>query len=465
MAALTIARKDLRLLLRDPRALVILLVMPLLLILVLGLTLGEAFGQKPDDRIRVSVVVLDAGPPVDVPELPKKNWSEFVLDDLTDTANVRVERVETLAEAERLVKSGERSAVVVFGPDFSRRVDRCSFVDEPFKKDPINPLYRDGMNIDEVDVRILPPDGTSVTASVIQQVVQVTLMRVIIPWMIGNAFEQIGTPAFMSKMEKYIPGLDLLKRFDSKITEKLGKAIKQGIGSFFSNYQFTAKSWAGLTKSDMPPKRADNVSTYTASRLRYQILVPSYTVTFAFFLVLTVGWLFVAERRHGTLVRLRAAPISRGQVLLGKLLPCLAVSLVQGFTLLLCGKLVFGMSWGPQPLLLIPVVVSTSLAAVGLAVLVAVLAKTETQVSVYGTLLVLVMAGASGSLMPRDLMPDAMKAWSKLTPHAWALDAYATLLTSNGTTVDAASVWTSCGVLTAFGVGFGLLSWLLIRLD
>src|SRR5207248_3755961 len=129
-----------------------------------------------------------------------------------------------------------------------------------------------------------------------------------------------------------------------------------------------------------------------------------------FFLVRSVGWLFVAERKHGTLVRLRAAPLSRAQILLGKLLPCLAVSLVQGFFLLAAGRLLFGMTWGSRPELLVPVVVCTSVAAVGLAILVASVARTETQVAVYGTLLVLVLGGVSGSLMPRDLMPEKMKA-------------------------------------------------------
>ena len=63
-------RKDLRLLLRDPRSAVILLLMPLVLILVLGLSLGEAFGQKPDDRIRISVVIEDAGLPPDAGPFP-----------------------------------------------------------------------------------------------------------------------------------------------------------------------------------------------------------------------------------------------------------------------------------------------------------------------------------------------------------------------------------------------------------
>ena len=99
--------------------------------------------------------------------------------------------------------------------------------------------------------------------------------------------------------------------------------------AFFSDYNFKAKTWAGLNKDRSREANAKNRTEYQDTEgsgflkrgaVRYQVLVPSYTVMFAFFLVLTVGWLFVAERRHGTLVRLRAAPLSRGQILLGKLM-------------------------------------------------------------------------------------------------------------------------------------------------
>src|ERR1041385_1235769 len=63
MVIWTLARKDLRLLVRDARALVILLVMPLIFVLVLGVSLGEGFGQKPADRLRVTVLNLDEGLP------------------------------------------------------------------------------------------------------------------------------------------------------------------------------------------------------------------------------------------------------------------------------------------------------------------------------------------------------------------------------------------------------------------
>ena len=393
-----------------------------------------------------------------------------MIDDLKNTGNIKIERLPSREEAKRLVTRGQRAAVVVFEPDFSDKVDRCSFVAGDFKTAPINPLDRYGVRTREVAVTVIENPYQPIGSAVVKQITQVSLMRVVIPWMIGQAFELIGGDLFMDKMDKYIPQLSLAYRFLSR--ETLGNGIKRGIGGFFGNYEFTALTWHGLTKDEPPDVKAGNDATYQAESpglgrgtKRYQVLVPSYTVTFAFFLVLTVGWLFVAERRHGTLVRLRAAPISRGQILLGKLLPCLVVSLVQGFFLLLAGKLVFGMSWGPHPLLLIPVVVTTSFAAVGLAMLVAGLAKTETQVSVYGTLLVLVLAGLSGSMMPRELMTDAMKAWSQVTPHAWALKAYEQLLYPGAASVDLEIVWTACGVLTAFGLVFTLLAWWRMRLD
>ena len=61
MAIWTIAKKESRILLRDVRAWLILLAMPILFIFVLGLSLGEGLFQKPDDRLRVSVIDLDQG--------------------------------------------------------------------------------------------------------------------------------------------------------------------------------------------------------------------------------------------------------------------------------------------------------------------------------------------------------------------------------------------------------------------
>ena len=214
--------------------------------------------------------------------------------------------------------------------------------------------------------------------------------------------------------------------------------MKNALQKMFPNYNLMGTTWAALTRAEERDDQGAAISVYGSQKgtgllgrgaQRYQTLVPSYTVMFAYFLVLTVGWLFVAERRQGTLKRLRAAPLSRSQILLGKLLPCFALSLTQGLFLLLAGKLIFAMSWGDHPWWLLLVVFTTSLSAMGLALLVASVARSEAQVAIYGTLLVLVLAGISGCLMgDRDLMPENMQQFSLITPQAWALIAYKQLL-------------------------------------
>lgn len=540
MSTLTLAAKDFRLLRRDYRSAVILLVTPLVFVAVLSVVVGEGFGQKPDDRLRISVVNEDTGLPPDAGSFPGGPWSQVVLDDLASSTDVRIELIDSRAEAEELVRASKRSAVLVFEPDFSRRVHRSSFLtraDPP----PLNPLYRDGINPAEVGLTVLRDPTQLAGSSIIEQVAQVTLFRVVIPWMIGKAFERVGDEQFMQAVaaklhqKKEIPGpvlkeldpvlqklLDqtfadpkfeeLLKKkfgglsgvlksqlpkFQELIRElfkddefvnrvgngipfgavlqpsvqrEVGPAVQDTVAETFSSYDFRAKTWAGLTKSTPKGERAGAVTKYedegglpSRGSLRFQILVPSYAVTFAFFLVLTVGWMFVGERRQGTLVRLRAAPLSRGQLLIGKFLPALGVALFQGAFLIGAGKLIFGLHWGAEPLWLLAVVAATAFAATGLAMLVAAVAKTETQVAVYGTLLVLVLAGIGGSMMPRDLMPETMRQVSHITPHAWALDAYQQLLLNPDPNLRIVMV--ACAILAGFGLGFLALAWRLMRVD
>jgi ABC-type multidrug transport system permease subunit len=301
------------------------------------------------------------------------------------------------------------------------------------------------------------------------------------PWMIGRAFEKVGEPQFIDmirreKLNVRISVFELstaLGMLSASQKKTLASGMQNSLQGLFPRYNLTAKTWAALTKErEVTTDKSDKNTDYAQDGIgwlrrggsRYQLLVPSYLVMFAFFLVLTVGWLFVAERRQGTLKRLVVAPLTKGEILIGTMLPCLFVSLFQGFFMFVAGKLLFGMSWGAAPWWLLAVVPATSFAAIGLAMLVASVARTETQVAIYGTLLVLVLAGLSGSLMgDRALMPDNMQKISRVTPHAWALDAYKQLLTNPQPNVE--MVVQACLVLTAFGAGLLALAWVSLRLE
>jgi ABC-2 type transport system permease protein len=555
----TLTKKELRLLVRDRLAALLLLVMPLLFILVLGLLLGEGFGQKPDDRMRVFLVDHDTGPCL---LEGYDTWAEVVRADLAETPGIKVEIIATEDEASRLIAEHKLAAVLIFKPDFSRQMNQCSFM-----VDGINPFHREGVYLDKVGAALLKDSKQPGTASIIEQVAQVTLLRVILPWMIGQAFERLSDPAFIqllgeevnlpvpSRFQLFIGGkpritlgemltmaanstadeakyrraaggalgsptpLVLNYAAGMEFKGKVGGGVQGALATQFQKYKLTGKTWAKLTRAQesavVPPETAaaatalagaldgdgpflacatvvqgttlkdpegaqaesymnrDGSGVLKRGAQRYQVLVPSYTVMFAFFLVLNVGWVFVSERRQGTLKRLRAAPVTRGQILLGKLIPCYALSVSQGFFLLVAGRLLFGMRWGPadwtwyeQVAWLTPVVLSTSLAAMGLALLVASISRTEMQVALYGAVPVLVLALIGGCVLPREMMPESTQGLSLLTPHGWSLNAYRELLDTEYTTPpNLAIVVRSCGVLTGFGLTFLGLAWAFLRLD
>ena len=509
----TLIKKDLRLLVRDARAMIILLAMPVIFILVLGISVGDSFGQKASAGLKVTVLNEDQGVVRNLSPREFHKWSETLLHDLNETAGIRVEFVHSREEASNRIRTSKRPAVLILGKDFSKRLERSSFLASGWHKmfstaalfrtpggpiirairdsfdesqdmlplyvlDGLSPFYREGVKLDKLDVTMERDPTQETAAAIIDQVVQGSLLRVVLPWMIGRAFEKVGDPAFLDLLARDDNVPAIITRFmrsplfTTQAKKDLGAGLQKAIQNLYPRYNLTGTTWAALTREKETPADKSKNTDYAEDGAgllrrggsRYQLLVPSGLVMFAFFLILTVGWLFVAERRQGTLKRLVAAPLTKAEILLGKMAPCLAISIVQGFFVLGAGWLLFNMRLGAEPWMLIPVVLATSFAAIGLAMLVAALARTETQVAIFGSLLVLVLALFSGALMgDRALMPENVQMLSRITPHAWALDAYKQLLTNPTPALDL--VWISCGVLTAFGAGFLALAWWFLNLD
>src|SRR5262249_30171798 len=299
---------------------------------------------------------------------PYQSWSELVIQDLNGAADIKVEFVKDMEEAEQLVRTSKRAAVLVLGKDFSKRVERSSFLAAGWQEattiaasfpapgnpvalalcagfnegqdalplyihDGLNPFYREGVNLKALDVKVMRDPTQPTAAAIIDQVAQGSMLRVVMPWMIGRAFDKIGDPAFLDLLveDKQVPGriTFYLKTIATAQEKKnLGAGLQNSLQKIFPSYNLTAKTWASLTKqkeivSDKSGQNTDYAEDGSGflkrGGSRYQLLVPSYLVMFAFFLVLTVGWLFVAERRQGTMKRLVVAPLTKGQILLGKM--------------------------------------------------------------------------------------------------------------------------------------------------
>jgi len=71
----------------------------------------------------------------------------------------------------------------------------------------------------------------------------------------------------------------------------------------------------------------------------------------------------------------------------------------------------------------------------------------DQQASGLGVLLALGLGALGGAMVPIEIFPDGMQTVAKLTPHAWAIDAFAELVRRDGTIVD---ILPQLGVLTGF---------------
>jgi ABC-2 type transport system permease protein len=128
----------------------------------------------------------------------------------------------------------------------------------------------------------------------------------------------------------------------------------------------------------------------------------------------------VTERTRGTLVRLRLAPLGRGQILAGKGLACFSFSVTVCAALLLFGIAVFGVRVS-DPIKLALAVVACAICFVGLMMLISVLGKTEQAVGGAGWAILLVMSMTGGGMVPLMFMPKWLLTLSHISPVKWGI--------------------------------------------
>ncbi len=391
----SIIAKDLRVLTRDHRALAVLLVMPMVFIAILGFSTGQLIGWQNENTSLTLMVDYSADDP----------FSGRFVDLLRRREGLVVTVASDAASARKAVDDGHCTAALLIGPAFGERVSGLRL------RDALQPEQGAlAAGLAGLDVAIHAQQTQPIAQTLTRQLVWATALRFVVA--------------------------ETLER------DPLARAYLAQVSS-------SATTQPALAE-ERPPQAWVTPGDFRV--MAYQIIVPAYTVLFAFFLINIMARSFLSERRQGTLDRLRVAPIGSFVVLVGKTAPYYLLSVVQGVTLFAFGWLLFGMSWGSAPGMLLLVVACTSLAATTLGLLVATLVRTDAQVSAYANLLVITLGGLSGCFMPRAWLPEGMRTVSLAIPHAWSLIAYDQLLTSPWP--DMSRVAACCVVLLLFSAAF-----------
>ena len=162
------------------------------------------------------------------------------------------------------------------------------------------------------------------------------------------------------------------------------------------------------------------------------------------------------ERQRWTLQRLGVLPIPRAQILGRKLLTYFTLGMLQYLVVFGVG-LTVGLDFGPHPFLLLCVMVAFVLCCTALALALAPAMATEGQASAVAQLLALSLAPLGGAWWPLEIVPTFMQQLGHLSPVAWAMDAFRSLIFYNGGLV---TILPALGILLgAAVVCFGLGIW------
>jgi ABC-2 type transport system permease protein len=162
---------------------------------------------------------------------------------------------------------------------------------------------------------------------------------------------------------------------------------------------------------------------------------------------MSFGISLVTERTHGTLVRLRMAPLTNAQILGGKALSC--------FTAILCVEamlLAVALGFGVRPTsyaMLALAGLSAAICFVGFMMLVASLGKTEQTASGAGWAILMPLSMIGGAMVPTFVMPAWVQSISFISPVRWTMLAIEGGVWRNFSIAEMA---TPCAVLITVGL-------------
>ncbi|MDR1424049.1 MAG: ABC transporter permease [Azoarcus sp.] len=186
--------------------------------------------------------------------------------------------------------------------------------------------------------------------------------------------------------------------------------------------------------------------------------VPAWLIFSMFFVVVPISAVFIGERQHGTLQRLATQRVPFGLVLAGKFVPFVLVNQLQALAMVAVGR--WGVPLFGGEALVMPsgawmlaawwtVSLAVSVAAVGWALLLASLARSSEQATVFGGVGNILMGVVGGVMVPRFVMPAAMQPWTRLSPMDWALQGFHDVMLRHGGMAD---ILPAAGALLCFGL-------------
>jgi ABC-2 type transport system permease protein len=372
---IALALKDLRLMPRNRAGMFFTFVWPLIITVMFGFAFGgEATQGKPQ------LVVVD--------------------EDATDASRAFAKRLEesfelstmSVAEAENAVRLGQRPAYIVIKPGFSVASERMFYG-----------------NPKEVELGVDP--ARKAEAGMIEGL----LMK-----HAGEDMQKMFTdPTASTRMVD--KALAEMKADPSGQTAPVQRFLGE-LKSFVNNPAAQAGPPGGGGRAEWQPLKVTKKDVARERRgpeNAFDVTFPQGVIWGLIGCVMTFGISLVTERTHGTLVRLRMAPLTRAQILGGKALACFTCIVIVQVMLFIVAT-AMGVQWKSIPMVILAGF-SAAVCFVGFMMLIASLGKTEQSASGAAWAILMPLSMFGGAMIPQFVMPAWMQAVGVISPVKWAI--------------------------------------------
>lgn len=184
---------------------------------------------------------------------------------------------------------------------------------------------------------------------------------------------------------------------------------------------------------------------------------PGMLVNFMLFSVLSAGIALIVERRSGTLRRLRTTQARGSQLIAGKILGMVMLSLIQQVVLLGVAQVAFGVDYLRGPAALVILIVTLQLLVSCLGLMLATLFKGEQALVATTVILSMMLAATGGAWFPLEITGAGFSAVGHVLPVAGILDAFRGIVLRG---YGVANVLPAVGVALGYtAVFFGVAVW------
>jgi ABC-2 type transport system permease protein len=389
-------RNDIRLYLADRRALIVGVLVPILIAGFFGYIFGGTGRSEDQGKIPVAVVDED-----------QSEVSRAITADLSADPLLQVSALQRSAARDQ-VKSGKQNAAAVFPRGFGERTTRSLF---------------SGANKPQVELLVDPSQTTS--ARVIEGLLAQYSMKEISREAFSGASGRKAIDGYLEQLDKLEQtpvrsDLRTLLNAARKLNEQSsadpgpdgnGAAGADGSGprNFGLSIPYTVASTEVTARDNTP------YNSYSHS-------FAGMAMQFILFAGIDAGVLLLLTRQRGIWLRLRSAPITRGEFIVARALATTLIGLFQMTAIYIVAILLFKVriegSWPG----FIAVVISVCLLNAAFGLMLATLGRNASTTRGLAMMVTLLLVMIGGAWVPAFVFPRWLQNVSSYVPTRWAID-------------------------------------------